>query len=206
MNDQVTFAILACLAGVLFFLIWLYVAAGTSRSTAMLKKSILLFVVPIAVLPGRWIIAHLGLALWTACEESLKALASTLERRSMDRFLLVSLFGIWELTLVKPLWILTSPPIGLGDGLVDDIDRLFAISLPVLMHAVTASIYAFAFQRRIWCALLASWAIHMAFNGALTYFGLSIQLQVVETFLFSGTLAGILVYGIRLQTNTEFDA
>jgi hypothetical protein len=171
---------------------WLYATADNPRSGVILKKSILLFALPIVFVPVGRLLWPLGMWAVVAWEEGLKTFASTREQNRLNRFWLIATFGIWELMLDKPFW-----------GLVlarqnENWDRLHLIwlvygtTLPVLMHTVTAAIYAFAFERRLWPAFVAAWAIHWTFNEAVDYFALSVFAAVFETMILGLILIGIL--------------
>jgi hypothetical protein len=110
---------------------------------------------------------------WVACEEGLKTFASTREQNREDKFWLVALFGIWELTIDKPFWGLVLAQSGESWDRLSMIGLVYATALPVLMHAVTAAIYAFTFQRRLWAAFIASWIVHAVFNESVDYFSSS---------------------------------
>jgi hypothetical protein len=69
---------------------------------------------------------------------------------------------------------------------------IYATTLPVLTHAVTAAIYAFTFQGRLWAAFIASWAIHVIFNETVDYFGLSPMAVIIETAILVAILVGII--------------
>lgn len=58
---------------------------------------------------------------------------------------------------------------------------LYATVLPVLMHSVTAAIYAFTFRGKLWVATIVSWMVHVTFNETATYFFLSPPAVIVET-------------------------
>jgi hypothetical protein len=75
---------------------------------------------------------------------------------------------------------------------VEVIGLVYATALPALMHTVTAAIYAFAFERRIWPAFIAGYAVHLTFNEAVTYFDLSVSGAVFETVVLGFILVGIL--------------
>jgi hypothetical protein len=189
MGTGATYAVVTFLAGVLLLLGWLYATAGNPRSGAMLGKSILLFAVPIMLAPAELFQFPLGMWAWVACEEGLKTFASTRERNRNDKFWLVALFGIWELTVDKPFWGLVVAQSGENWDRLAMSGYLYTTALPVLMHTVTAAIYAFTFERRLWAAFLASWVIHTVFNEAATYFFLSPIAVIVETVLLGAILA-----------------
>jgi hypothetical protein len=191
MSPGATYALITFLVGVILLLGWLYATAPNPRSGAILRKSLLLFALPIMLFPGGWLL-HLGMWASVACEEGLKAFASTREQNRTDRFWLVALFGIWELTLDKPFWgLVLAQPIANWDR-VQIIGLVYATALPALMHTVTASIYAFAFARRLWPAFIASWAVHWTFNEAVHYFDLSVSAAIFETIILASILTGIL--------------
>jgi hypothetical protein len=192
MRPGATYAVITFLVGVILLLGWLYATAGNPRCGIILKKSLVLFALPMIFTPGGWLLANVGMWAVVAFEEGLKAFASTREHNRVDRFWLVSLFGIWELTLDKPFWgLVLAQPMANWDR-VEVIGLVYATALPVLMHTVTASIYAFAFDKRIWPAFIASWAVHWTFNEAVAYFDLSVSAAIFETVILGCLLAGIL--------------
>ena len=190
-----TYALVTFVAGLLALLGWLYLTTENSRSGAMLKSSALIFALPIVFSPIDASI--LGMWLWVPCEEGLKAFASTREKRPANKFWLVALFGIWELALSKPLGGLTIAQSG------EFWDRwalsalLYATVLPVLMHTVTAAIYAFVFEKRLWAAFIVSWIVHLSFNGAVDYFYPSVSAVIIETVVLGAILVGILPWQAR---------
>ncbi len=192
MGPGATYGVATFLAGVLLLLGWLYATAGNARSGKMLAKSLLLFGVPIMLAPVELFQFPLGLWAWVACEEALKAFASTRERERTDRFWLVALFGIWELTIDKPFWGLAVAQTGESWDHLAMAGLLYATALPVLMHVVTAAIYAFTFERRLWAAFVASWVVHTTFNEAAEYFFLSPLAVLIETLLLAAILAAVL--------------
>lgn len=205
MGPGATFAFVTFLAGVLLLLAWLYATAGNPRSGAMLRKSLLLFVLPIMFLSPAELF-RFPLAMWAlvACEEGLKAFASTREQNRVDKFWLVALFGIWELTVDKPFWGLVVAHSGESWDSLALAGLLYATALPVLMHLVTAAIYAFAFQRRLWAAVIASWCVHTAFNEAVNYFGLSPTAAIIETAVLVIVLIALITRQRRLAANGRF--
>src|SRR3954454_1785150 len=192
MNPGATYAIITFGVGLILLLGWLYATTDNPRSWAILGKSALLFALPMMFFPGGWILVHLGLWAAVACEEALKAFASGREQNRVDRFWLVSLFGIWELTLDKPFWgWVLAQPIANWDR-VEVIGLVYATALPVLMHTVTAAIYAFAFEKRVWAAFVTAWTVHWTFNEAVEYFQLSVSAAIFETIILGLFLVGIL--------------
>ncbi len=200
MGTGATYAIITFTAGALFLLAWLYATTGNPRSTGMLKRSLLIFVVPIMFAPTALFQFPLGMWAWVACEEGLKAFASTREQRRADKFWLVALFGIWELMLDKPFWGLILGQSG-EMGRLELTAHLYTTALPVLMHLVTAAIYAFCFERRLWAAFIASWVVHTAFNEAATYFYLSPVAVIIETAMLGAILIFIIHHRPRLPAN-----
>jgi hypothetical protein len=191
MGPGTTFAIVTFCAGVLLLLGWGFATAGNPRAGAMLRKSLLLFVLPIMFIPTGWLSFPLGMWVLVSIEEGLKAFASTRENKRLDKFWLVSLFGIWELTVDKPFWAPAVEQTGSWDRLAMA-GFLYATALPVLMHTVTAAIYAFTFRGRLWAAFAASWVVHTAFNETVTYFELSPTAAIIETVILGGLLARII--------------
>jgi hypothetical protein len=126
-----------------------------------------------------------------ASEEALKAFASTREQRQIDRFWLVTLFGIWELILDKSvLGLILGHEVATWTGL-QIAGLLYATALPALMHTVTAAIYAFTSKTRIWAAFLAGWTVHFAFNESVGWFGISFATAFVETTILVTLLIAI---------------
>lgn len=203
MGPGVTYAVVTFSAGVLCLLGWFYATAGNPRSGAMLGKSLLLFAVPIMLAPSQWFQFPLGMWAWVACEEGLKSFASTREQNRADRFWLVCLFGIWELTVDKPFWGFVLAQSGESWDRLAIIGLVYATVLPVLMHAVTAAIYAFTFERRLWAAFIASWAVHTAFNEAVDYFGVSPVAAIIETAVLGLILMGIMSRQRRLAAAVD---
>jgi hypothetical protein len=194
MSPSATYAFITMFVGILLLLGWLYATSGNARSGAMLKNSLLLFVLPIVLAPASLFQFPFGMWVWVAGEEALKAFASTREKRRVDKFWLVTLFGIWELTLNKPFWGLAVAESHENWGRLAMSGFLYATALPVLMHAVTAAIYAFTFERRLWAAFLCSWVIHVTFNEAAVYFFPSPIAVIVETVVLGVILGVVLRY------------
>lgn len=192
MGPGPTYALTAFLTGILCLLGWLYVTADDPRSTAILKKSLWLIFLPAILNPVPWLGLPLGMWLGILFEEAIKAFASTREQHPVRKFWLISLFGVWELMVGKPFWGLVIA----GSG--EEWDRLSLIGLsiatmiPVLMHAVTAAIYAFWLDGRLSVAIAVSWAIHAAFNGSVEYFGLSMPVQLTHIICLSVLFAVLL--------------
>ena len=192
MGPGATYALITFLAGVICLLGWFYATAGNPRCGALFKRSLALFVLPTIFWPGGWVLLHAGMWAVVAFEEGLKAFAATREHNRVDRFWLISLFGIWELILDKPFWgLVLAQPIA-DWGRVEVIGLVYTTALPVLMHTVTASIYAFALEKRIWAAFIASWVVHWTFNEAVTYFHLSASAAIFESAILGFLLVGIL--------------
>ena len=192
MGPAATYALMTFLVGLLTLLGWIYATYDNPRGIKILKKSLLLFGLPIIFAPSQFVVLHIGMWAWVACEEALKAFASTRERRSIDRFWLVSLFAVWELTLSKPLWGLVLAQSAANSGRLEIVGLVYAAALPVLLHLVTAAIYAFGFSRRLWAAFTASWAVHFTFNEAVRHFGMLPAPEIVETFVLGAVLFFVL--------------
>jgi hypothetical protein len=188
-----TYALMTFATGALLLLGWLYVNIDNPRCAAILKKSALLFLLPMLFWPGG-LVLRLPLGVWIdgACEEGLKAFASTREQNPKNKFWLVALFGIWELAVDKPFWGLVLAKSGESWDRLAMIGIVSATALPVLMHTTTAAIYAFAFKDRIWAAFIAGWVVHVTFNWSVDHFSTSVPLVTVQTVTLVIILAGIL--------------
>jgi hypothetical protein len=113
-------------------------------------------------------------------EEALKAMAAATERRRIDRFFLVALFGIWELMLAKPLWGVNHSAV-LEDWTNLQLAGLTAAGIvTVLMHSVTAEIYAFRLTRRLPVALFVCWIFHTALNVSVEFLGVSLVVALSQ--------------------------
>ena len=194
MNATYLTAILAFGVGVILLLLWAYFTTDNPRSNRLLLKSSWLFVLPgaaIWALPDS--IYRFPLSMWFAVliEECLKFYAARTEPRPRDRFALIALFGIWELMLAKSVGMLTGDRLPANWGRPEAIMLLLAAMVPVLMHIVTAAIYAFRFRGRLWAAFVASWAVHTAFNEAVDLFGISPLFSGAELIVLAILLAAI---------------
>ena len=204
MGPGATYAVVTFLAGLITLLGWLYATADNPRSGAMLRKSFLLFVIPIVISPfPEFFKFPLGIWVWVACEEGLKVIGWTQEEKPTDKFWLISLFGIWELIAFKPVWGIAVAQSGESWDRLDIIGLAYATALPVLMHTVTAAIYAFTFQQRLWAAFIGSLAVHISFNEAAERYYGSMLAVVVETVVLASMLGLILR---RWQGETEGEA
>lgn len=182
MSAAYIYSLLTFATGIILLMGWLYVAASNARLGKLLVKSVLFFAVPIGAavaVPDRML--NFPLALWVVVlvEEALKASAAATEREPLNRFWLVTLFGIWELALAKSMW---------GIEQVATFEALTAVQavgvvamgvITVLMHSVTAELYAFRFGGRLPVALAVSWVLHVGFNEAVTFLGMSLGLSLV---------------------------
>jgi hypothetical protein len=177
MDGAHLYATVTAIAGVILLLGWLYVTTDNPRSTAMLAKSVLLFVLPGAIvvaLPEQLFQFPLSMWVLVLFEETLKAIAATTEETRADRFWLVALFGAWELTVFKPLWGLSHVATLESWSNLQLTGLTVAGLITVVMHGVTAEIYAFRFEARLPLALFVCWAIHVAFNESVGLLGLSV--------------------------------
>lgn len=201
MGPGATYAFVTFVAGLLLFLGWFYATADNPRSGAIFRKSLLLFALPIVLSPASLFRFPLGMWVLVAWEEGLKAFASTREQSRVNKFWLVTLFGIWELTIDKPFWgFLLSHDQG-WDRLAMAA-FLYATALPVLMHAVTAAIYAFVFDRRLWAAFIVCWLLHTAYNESADFFGLSVQAAMTQTIILATVLVGVFLRQRRLASTS----
>jgi hypothetical protein len=193
MGPGATYAIVTFTVGVLCLLGWLYATTGNPRSWGMLKKSLLFFALPIVFTPAPLFQFPLGMWVLVAFEEGLKAFASAREQDPKNKFWLVALFGVWELTLDKPFWGLVVGQSGETWDRLSLLGLVYATALPVLMHAVTAAIYAFAFERRLWAAFIACWVLHTTFNESVDYFALSPAVAITQTAILAILLTALLL-------------
>jgi hypothetical protein len=191
MGPGSTYALVTFLAGVLCLLGWLYATAGNPRTTTILKKSLWLVVLPLLLTPAPLFTFPRGMWVLVAFEEGVKAFASTREHKPTNKFWLVSLFGVWELTLDKPFWGVVLAQSADGWDRASLLGLVLATTIPVLMHTVTAAIYAFWFEARLWAAFIASWIIHAAFNESVSYFGLSPAVQIAQLACLAILMAGL---------------
>jgi hypothetical protein len=187
-----TYAVVTFAAGILCLLGWLFATTDHARSWTMLKKSLLLFALPIMFAPAQLFQFPFGMWALVAFEEGLKTFASTREQSRDNKFWLIALFGVWELTVDKPFWGLVLAQSGETWDRFSLAGLVYATALPVLMHTVTAAIYAFTFERRIWAAFVTSWIVHTAFNESVDYFGPSPLLAIVQTAILALALAVLL--------------
>jgi hypothetical protein len=178
MTPSIFYATATFLVGLLLLLLWLYLSADTARSVTILTKSVVIFVLPSAVLaaalPSRVLAFRLGVWIAVLIEECLKAVASVTEKERSSRFFLVVLFGVWEFALVKPLGALLHP------ALLDSLDTFELTGLTirglivVLMHTVTAELYAFKFAKNIMIPLCISCVLHIIFDETINSFAYSL--------------------------------
>lgn len=100
-----------------------------------------------------------GLVIFVLFEEAIKVRAAKIETVGIRAFALVSLFGIFELALFKPLIIWGTKASGAEAFWIQ------TSLLPALaMHVLTAAIYAFHFRDRPLMQFLICAAIHFSFN------------------------------------------
>src|SRR4051794_35093652 len=180
MGPGATYAAVTFIAGILCLLGWLYATADNPRSGGMLKKSLWLILLPMLLTPAPFFDFPLGMWATVAFEEGVKTFASTREKERRNKFWLVSLFGVWELTFDKPFWGLVLAQSAESWNRVSLIGLVLATTIPVLMHAATAAIYAFWLKGRLLIAFITSWVIHTAYNESVDYFGLSPTVQLAQ--------------------------
>jgi hypothetical protein len=192
-------------AGLLLLAAWFYATRGNPRAPAMFKRSLLLFGLPLLLWPGPMLLRlPFGIWLASACEEGLKAFASTQEERSQDKFSFVVLFGIWELILDKPVRALLLPQGAQIWSSLPMAGLVYATALPVLMHALTAAIYASARRQRLWVAFVVSWILHSLFNEAGNYFVSSPPLVILESAML-GIFLAVLITHLRERNAQHHD-
>jgi hypothetical protein len=181
-----SYAALCFAAGILLLAGWAHLTVDNPRSGKMALKALWLFALPAGVviaLPDALLAFPLSMWVFVAVEEGLKANAARTEKNPYDKFWLVALFGLVELTLAKPLMGLGSDTELSGWGRWDLLGLTAATVIPVLMHTVTAAIYAFYLKGKIWAQLVICWAVHVLFNESVGIFGLSPGLAATHLFL-----------------------
>ena len=167
-------------AGLALLLGWLALTLDNPRLPILLRKCVVFFILPgslMVVIPGVVPMSMLGgfpigalLLASVLAEEFLKVSAARSEHRPLDKFALVMLFGILELLLVKPIG-----PFFAG-AMLGEWSRwgLIGITmgglLAVLMHSVTAALYAFRFAERPLLGFITCFAIHATYNFVVLIF------------------------------------
>jgi hypothetical protein len=180
MGPGATYAAITFTLGIMCLLGWIYANLDNPRCTPILKKSLWCMLLPMLLTPAPMLTFPLGMWAVVAFEEAVKAFASTREAEPNNKFWLVSLFGVWELALDKPFWGLLIAQSAESWGRADLVGLALATTIPVMMHAVTAAIYAFWFRSRLWIAFVTSWVIHTVYNESVDYFGLSLAVQLAQ--------------------------
>lgn len=152
--------------GVLLLIGWSLATRKNPKRRALFKKSLWLFALPIMLVPWSIMDIPFILLLVILFEEGLKVIGAYSENERWNRFWLVVLYGLWELTIDKPLR---------GLAISEELDAwancqvlllILAAILPVLMHGITAAIYAFPKKRYLWASYIFSSTIHFLYNEA----------------------------------------
>jgi len=193
MGPGATYAVITFTLGIICLLGWLYANVDNPRCAPILKKSLWCILLPLLLTPARFFTFPLGLWALVAFEEGVKAFASKREVEPQNKFWLVSLFGVWELTFDKPFWGLVVAQSAESWDRVALIGLVLATTIPVVMHAVTAAIYAFWFRGRLWLAFATSWVIHTVYDESVDYFGLSPTVQLIQVALLIMLLTGLML-------------
>lgn len=185
-------------SGLVSLLIWFALMLGNPRLLPILRKAVVFFLLPGAlmivipivapgllirpiILLGGWVIVAFFLLL-ILLEEFLKSSASRSEPQPYDKFAFAMLFGIGELMLSKPLTPLIAGSM-MGEwsrwGLAG---YVAGAMLAMLMHSVTAALYAFRFANSPWLGLFTCFAIHAVYNFLVIAFlnvGVAIVIALV---------------------------
>jgi len=183
MSPAPTYATMTFAAGIILLLSWAYVTTDNPRSNKLLIKSLWLFVLPgIAIWAVPDAAFRFPLSMWVLVlvEEGLKTFAATTERSRADRFWLITLFGIWELMLAKPMWGLATLETLNGWNGLQMAGLVAAGAVTVLMHTVTAAIYSFHFEKRLPAAFFVSCIVHIVFNESVDLFGVSLPNCLIQ--------------------------
>lgn len=220
MNSGLLLALSLFVSGVVALLIWIALMLGNPRLGPILRKAVVFFLLPgavIVVIPivapqlllwplmrfGIWAIVGL-LLLLVLVEELLKLAASRSEARLHDKFAFAMLFGIAELMLSKPLTPLIAGEL-MGDwGRWGVAGLTLGALLALLMHSVTAAFYAFQFPRSPWLGLLTCFVLHAVYNFLVMAY-LSVTLVVVLAIILGFVLIGLLQYRQSEQAPAEAD-
>lgn len=98
-------------------------------------------------------------------EELLKLAATFRERNERNIFYTISLFGIWELILTKPIVALvvvkSTPHWSMAHSIFFIMSTLSAVG----MHVLTAIIYGFLLRKSAFTAFLICCTIHYLYNS-----------------------------------------
>lgn len=167
------YSTLMIIAGGVTLLIWAVLTKEHADWERILIVSVPIILLPIMLLFVSYqFVFHGSIILMLAgpfIEEAVKQWSSRREKSPRDGFYLVSLFGVWELVVVKPLlpyasnWQLPSA--------TSQVMLLAVISIiPLLMHTITALIYSFYLRKRPWIQYLIGCGIHVCFNESRTVF------------------------------------
>ena len=179
-SSGVFFALLLFGSGLALLIVWLVRTARNPRFLILLRKSVLFFLLPgalMVVLPllfplplmsASTFLAVMAVAVFV--EEILKMSAARSERLVHDKFALAMLFGIFELMFAKPLLPLGSEMFIGPWTQWDVVDLALRGMLPVLMHTVTAALYAFQFAERPWLGLAVCFPLHFIYNFLVLVF------------------------------------
>ena len=184
----------AFLIGLIALLVWLYPSGADTTALGLLRRSVWFFVLaPLAVFipwgflslalgEQTWILWWIGILATVIFEECLKLWASRSENSGIRAIALVSLFGVWELMLVKPFLFLAATAQGWALG------AELAMAIPaVFLHVLTAAIYGFHFRKRPELQFAICCAAHFGFNVAVS-FAVDWQLIVIALMLPAGTV------------------
>lgn len=152
-------------------LLWHFVAPGQRKSMALLMKSAGLFILPVSVtylLPFSHVFGSMWVPIGIAVEETLKTVAALTERDLRDRFRLISLFGIWEAMLAKPVWAIVNAQSFSEWSDWGIVYITLTTTVVILMHAATAAIYSSASRKRVLFSFCVCYSIHLLYNTFVT--------------------------------------
>ena len=202
-NYDDVIAVLTFFFGVIALLVWLYVARlNTSTRTIMLSGlwyfllAIVLgglaeFFTMLAVRNAQAAIYIDFIILAPLIEESVKVRAAASCKSPTQIFALITLFGIYELMLVKPLSMLDATHWS---------EAITAIPA-VTMHIVTATIYAFHWDTNLKKQFAGSASIHAGFNAIiLTAATNSVFVLALLIVLIAFVVASYLLTPIAVRT------
>ena len=195
MTPALLYVNLSFCCGLSLLLLWAYIIHKQTRSYTVLLKSVVIFVLPGALIvsaPFNLSNVAFGGLISVLIEEILKLIGALAEKGLRNRFFIVVLFGIWELMLVKPLWGLAYASTLAGWTSLQVVGLMAASLVTVLMHSVTAEVYARQLTKstnlltRLSSALGLGWIIHATFNVSVDAFGVSLSVTLLQLIILSG--------------------
>lgn len=157
--------LLAYLPGIVAMLIWLWMSGADRTASRLLAKSTVYGIILLPFMVILFLIFSgeswcFYVVIGPVVEEIFKAHASYSEKRRINAFSIVSIFGVWELLLVKSHYISIDI-----NNLVEYFKEIF-ITFPALcFHILTGAIYAFRFRGKVVTQMIICFSLHAIFNA-----------------------------------------